>query len=427
MPARKRFKTNYPGVYFVDCTIKNSQQQDRIYSITYRKNGKRIEEKAGRRSQGMTPAKASALRRKKIADAKKMIQKQQASKAKSNADGDRWTIDRLWGIYVAKRKKTPSLASDVSRYRKYIKGPLGEKVLHELSPSDINRLRSQLLKTKSPQTVRHILGLVSRLHHFSRKNNLARGLGFAIDLPEVANTKTEVLASQEITALLRAIDSSEHKIAGALMKTALYTGMRRGEMFRLRWEDVDLANGFINIRGRAGKMRRKLPLNESARQVFISLPRTSRYVFPGPGGKKRHTASREVNQIKAAAGLPDDFRPLQGLRHTYASLMAGSGQVDMTTLQELLGQKSPQMIQRYGHLRQNALRKASELAEVIIHQPDMKEGKEKSARKRAVKEIDINQYDIAKKIVHRNKRKKVDKKEPSAITGAKQLTIPGFD
>ena len=75
-----------------------------------------------------------------------------------------------------------------------------------------------------------------------------------------------------------------------------------------------------------------------------------------------------MNRIKKAAGLPKDFRPLHGLRHTYASMLASSGQVDLYTLQKLLTHKSAAMTQRYAHLRDDALRRASDLAGDLINQ-----------------------------------------------------------
>jgi site-specific recombinase XerD len=63
-----------------------------------------------------------------------------------------------------------------------------------------------------------------------------------------------------------------------------------------------------------------------------------------------------------AAGIPQDFRPLHGLRHHFASALASSGKVDMYVLQKLLTHKSPIITQRYTHLRDQALRQASDLA-----------------------------------------------------------------
>ncbi len=68
------------------------------------------------------------------------------------------------------------------------------------------------------------------------------------------------------------------------------------------------------------------------------------------------------------SGLPKDFRPLHGLRHVFASMLASSGQVDMYTLQKLLTHKSPLMTQRYAHLRDDTLKRASNLAGDLINQ-----------------------------------------------------------
>ena len=57
---------------------------------------------------------------------------------------------------------------------------------------------------------------------------------------------------------------------------------------------------------------------------------------------------------------------MHGLRHVYASMLASSGEVDLYTLQKLLTHKSPLMTQRYAHLRDDALKQASEVAGNII-------------------------------------------------------------
>jgi integrase len=151
------------------------------------------------------------------------------------------------------------------------------------------------------------------------------------------------------------------------MLMALYTGMRRGELFRLKWRDIDFDRGFIHIRNPKGGIDQTIPLNDGARQVLESVIRTgSEYVFPGRGGRQRTDIHHQVNRIRDKAGLPKDFRALHGLRHVYASMLASSGQVDMYTLQKLLTHKSPQMTQRYAHLRDETLKMASNLAGDII-------------------------------------------------------------
>ncbi len=55
---------------------------------------------------------------------------------------------------------------------------------------------------------------------------------------------------------------------------------------------------------------------------------------------------------------------MHGLRHVFASTLASSGQVDMYTLQKLLTHKTPSMVQRYAHLRDDAMIRASEVANI---------------------------------------------------------------
>jgi hypothetical protein len=74
---------------------------------------------------------------------------------------------------------------------------------------------------------------------------------------------------------------------------------------------------------------------DAASNLLKTHPRTrSLYVFPGRGGQQRTDIKHQVNRIKDDAGLPKDFRALHGLRHTYASMLASSGEVGMYTLQK---------------------------------------------------------------------------------------------
>ncbi len=148
------------------------------------------------------------------------------------------------------------------------------------------------------------------------------------------------------------------------MRMVLFTGMRRGELFNLKWGDIDFEGGFIHIKNPKGGIDQKIPLNNAAKQLLIHHPRSdSQYVFPGRNGNKRIDINHQVNRIIKRAGLPENFRPLHGLRHIYASMLASTGKVDMYTLQKLLTNKHPSMTQRYAHLQDDALRRASNIAD----------------------------------------------------------------
>ena len=382
MPKQTRFKTKYPGVYYVEGTARDGGPE-KIYYIVYRRNGKLIEEKAGRQFEDdMTPARANLRRADKIKGDELSNQEQrEQEETKRTAELDRWTIARLWEEYKDKSPGLKGIVTDENRFSKHIKDTLGSKEPKELVTLDIDRLRLKLSKDHQPGTVKNALELLRRIINFGIKKQLCEGPSFKIDMPTVRNIKTEDLTPEQLTALLQAIDDEPNIQAANFMRLVLFTGMRRGELFKLQWAHIDFDRGFINIIDPKGGPSQKIPLNSSARELLQSHPRSeSDYVFPGRGGQRRVDIVKQVNRIKGRAGLPKDFRALHGLRHVYASMLASSGEVDMFTLQKLLTHKSPIMTQRYAHLRDDALKRASELAGDIINQAVTVGGREHGLR-----------------------------------------------
>jgi integrase len=367
MPAKERFKTKYPGVYYIEGESIGSAKSERIFYIIYRKDGKLIEEKAGRQFQDdMTPARAANLRTQKIN--RDVPTNQERREAEIKAKIPTWTIGRLWEEYKS-QKTLKGIVQDQNRYDLYLKAHFEAKEPHELVPLDIDRVRVKLLKTKSPQTCKLVLALLRRIILFGVKKRLSGSLPFIIEMPRVNNLQTEDLTPKQLKTLLDVISEDTHPQAGPMMKTALYTGMRRGELFRLKWTDVDFHRGQIHIRDPKGVEDQIIPLNDAAREFLQKHPREkSEFVFPGRNGEQRVEIKRGVNEIKRKAGLPKKFRPLHGLRHVYASMLASSGEVDLYTLQKLLTHKSPMMTQRYAHLRDESLKRASNLAGHMINQ-----------------------------------------------------------
>ncbi|WP_028313225.1 tyrosine-type recombinase/integrase [Desulfatibacillum aliphaticivorans] len=379
MPSMKRHKTKYAGVYFIESKHTQSGKPERVYYIFYRKDGKQIEEKAGRQYQDdMTPARAAGIRAKRIQGKESSNEeRREEARALRNEEDGRWTLDKIWEEYKAQRAYNKSLRVDENRYDNHIKPSFGSKAPDEIIQLDVDRLRIRLQKKYKSQTVRHILALLRRLVNFGAKKGLSPDLGFTIEMPTVHNEKTEDLDPDQLKSLLKAIDKATNTQVASIMKLALYSGMRRGELLKLQWDHVDFDRGFIEIVDPKGGLSQKIPLNDASRTLLEKHPRSkSPYVFPGRKGKQRTCIKKSANRIKEAAGLPKDFRALHGLRHVYASMLASSGKVDMYTLQKLLTHKSPSMTQRYAHLRDDALKQASDLAGQLVDEATKAEEKE---------------------------------------------------
>ena len=372
----KRNATKYPGIFYREAQRVGGRGTEKVYYVVFKKNGKLIEEKVGRQFvDDMTPAKAANIRGELI-EGNRLTRKevQEQEKSKKNI----WTVDKLWGEYKRQKPNLKGLGPDENRYKKYIEPAFGKKEPKNLLPLDVDRVRLKMLKTKSPQTVKLTLALLRRICNFGVKKRLCAPLPFTIEMPQVHNEKTEDLTSEQLTKLLNAIDGDIHPQSGAIMKMALFTGMRRGELFKLKWKHIKFENDFILLRDPKGGPDQKIPLNDASRELLESLPRSkSPFVFPGRDGKQRTDIHRQVNKIRDKAGLPKDFRALHGLRHVYASMLASSGEVDMYVLQRLLTHKSPTMTQRYAHLRDEALKRASNLAGGIISEAMNGQNKQK--------------------------------------------------
>ncbi|HEU6438518.1 MAG TPA: site-specific integrase [Nitratidesulfovibrio sp.] len=361
--------TKYPGVTYSMVRRLSGDELERIYYVRYRTGGrgtKETREPVGRESEGMTARKAAQIREDR-ARGKELSNRQRRERAQELAD--RPTIAKLWVHYHEARAENSSAASDASRYRLFIEPEFNDMTPDGITTQDVDRLRVRLQKDgKSPQTVKHVLALLRRVIRFA----VMRGLvsmpdpsRLHFEMPQVDNTKTECLTPEQVAALLKALDEDHDQVAASAIRLALATGMRRGALLGLTWEDCDFEAGFIILRGATAKKGRteRIPMNEAARSILLAIPRTqSPFIFPGRGGGRRSDLNRPTHRIKKAAGLPDDFRPLHGLRHTFASHLASSGNVDLYTLQKLLTHGSAQMTQRYAHLADEALQRGSSVA-----------------------------------------------------------------
>ena len=380
----KRIKTNYPGVFYRQARRIGGRGKERVYYIVFKKNGKVHEEKVGRQyADAMTPAQAARMRSGRI-EGKRLSPKElkEAQKRRRRAEANKWTIDRLWDNYRRQRGDYATLRTDKSNY-KHLKRKFGNKEPKEIIQRDVDWLKFSLSRRKKPQTVKHVLQLLKRIINFGVNKGLCQGLNFKIEMPKVNNLKTEDLTKGQLRRLFEAIDKDEDIQVANILRMALFTGMRRGELFKLRWDDIDFERGFIQIRDPKGGPGQEIPLNKAAREVLASHPRSdSPYIFFGRGGKQRTEMRAPVNRIRKRAKLPEGFRPFHGLRHVYASMLASSGKVDMYTLQKLLTHKSPQMTQRYAHLRDETLKRASDLAGSLVAEAVKGKKKKKIVRRK---------------------------------------------
>jgi len=367
----KRLKTDYPGVFYREADRIGGKGKEKVFYVIYKKDGKTIEAKAGRQFQrDMTASRANQYRTALIEGRDATPQeRRQAEQAAKEAEACRWTIAKLWDSYYETFAENKALESEQRKFDRYLRDDIGQKEPKELRPLDVDRLRINLQKQGKRTTAARVLELLRRTLNYGCKKALIPPIQFKIEIPRLNNQVTEDLNPEQLKALLTALEADIDQMAANMMRLALFTGMRRGEILKLRWQDIDWSRGLIHIVDPKGGKDQIIPLNDTARAIFESIQMTegNPYVFPGRiKGEHLTECRKSLTRIAAAAGFPKGFRPLHGLRHVFASMLASSGQVNMYTLQKLMTHKSPLMTQRYAHLRDECLRRASDLAGDII-------------------------------------------------------------
>jgi len=152
-----------------------------------------------------------------------------------------------------------------------------------------------------------------------------------------------------LEAILGGFPDHVHPMVLLLMNT----GMRRGEMFNLRWQDVDFNNKRITVVGNTSKtgQTRYIPLNDEAFRVLDiwqrQTKRQSGHVFVGKNGQRFTNIDKAWKVLLRDAKI-HDFR-MHDLRHHFASRLVSAG-VDLNSVRELLGHTDIKMTLRYAHL-----------------------------------------------------------------------------
>lgn len=383
--------TAYPGVLYLErATGTPDGKRAKIFYIRYRDpEGRQHFERAGKAIT--TASKANDKRTARSRGGELPNEgRREAERAEKAATVERWTFDRLWTAYKADRPDLKGLASYETIMTRYLSPAFGAKEPREVVPLDVDRLRLSLTKKgRAAGTTKNVLELLRRLSNFAARKCLCAPLPFRVTLPRVNNVRTEDLNAAQTERLLKVLrgeimgkDENGKPVeldadAREMMLLALLSGMRRGEIFRLKWDDIDFRRGFLALRAPKGGIDQTIPLSDAVRELLEGRPRTdSPFVFPGrPVGKGKEKkaaegpkvdAAKSFRAIRRAAGLPEDFRPVHGLRHVFASNLASSGEVDLYVLQRLLTHKSPTMTQRYAHLRDDTLRRAANVAGRLV-------------------------------------------------------------
>ena len=282
--SRRISQTKFVGVRYREDPDKRFQgRADRYYFIRYQK-GKQVEEGVGWASQGMTPQQASNLRGEIVANIRtgsgpmSLKEKRETefgkreSKARENLSFNKLVADYLdW----AKSNKA-SWKDDLTRYNKHIKPVLGNKPIKKISPLDLEKLKRTLQKKElAPATIKQCLVLVRQMFNkatawgkFAGDNpfkNATLNNRKLLEVPD--NRRIRFLQPEEANSLLNELANKSPQVHDMAL-LSLDTGMRRGEVFSLTWQDINFKNDIIQIRDTKSNRNRQAFMTKQVKAML---------------------------------------------------------------------------------------------------------------------------------------------------------------
>lgn len=347
------------GVYVREhATRRHNGKPDRCFEITFKTStGKKIWEKVGWASEGYSAAMAVHVRGERLRAIRHGDELPLKKKAEEITFQELWKKYHEWAL--ANRK---SFVAEANRYEKHIRPTLANLPLSQVSPLLLDTLKNNLVRDGySSQTVKHVLVLVRQVVNkgivwglYDGRNPIGQ-----VKLPQPNNKRERFLTPEEARVLfeeLGRVSTDWRDIA----LFSLHTGLRAGEIFGLKWADVDLEQGVISIldskAGKAQKAFMTATIKEMLTERMVGRQDSpSDLVFRSRKGVRIREVSDTFSRVVEKLGLNDGIQDrrqrvcFHTLRHTFASWLALSGK-SILLIKELLRHSSVTLSERYSHL-----------------------------------------------------------------------------
>ena len=334
--------------------------------------------------------KTQAEVRKRLAEAVKKEEEKDSELEEEDLTVGQWLA--IWQRDFLGNVKPGTMVSYETQIRVHILPALGEIKLTALRTPVVQRLYNQILaKGLSPKTIKNIHGCLHRALDIAvRVGYLTKNPTSACILPTVRQAEMQPLDTPDLKKLLEALHGEEYE---AIITTALFTGMRSGELLGLTWDCVDFSNGIIRVTKQLLQPRRKgrpfaygTPKNGKGRTLtpapFVmsvlsehkkaqDMQRQAvgpawddggfpNLVFTHPDGShlSQPTVWKALQKILKKAGL--ERHRFHDLRHTYVVNAFRAGD-DVKTVQQNAGHYSAAFtLDRYAHVTETMRRESAD-------------------------------------------------------------------
>ena len=256
----------------------------------------------------------------------------------------------------------------------------GDTIVGNIKPADLENYQAKRkLQGIADGTIDHEIGKAKTMVFKAFDNNMVSGdtLRAFKKIKKLvkrnADARTRVLSSEEFERLLQY--SPPH--LKAILSTAYYTGMRRGEILGLTWDKIDLKKRLIHLNASDTKDReaRTIPICEKLYEVLSTIPRAIHdphvFLFKGRPVKDIRTALRKACKqagIEYGRFAKSGF-VFHDLRHTFNTNMRKAG-VPESVIMKITGHSTREMFDRYNTIDQEDTREAVGRLETFLASVD---------------------------------------------------------
>ncbi len=236
------------------------------------------------------------------------------------------------------------------------------KNIYALSLWEIEKYKSERKKQgRKPETINKELGVIRRMFNLALQGVLSIKVGKnpvqGIKLLKVPKTKPRTYKAWEFKMLYEAASSHFKPI----LLCAYFTGMRRSEIARLRWQDIDFEDTSIYVAETKNDEPRTIPMSETLFDTLLKMKKKAvgEYVFTTPEGMPYSSLSawkRAWSTALKRSGI--EKGRFHDFRHTFISNLIVKEKEDFATVMALSGHKDISMLKRYSHTQDEAKRAA---------------------------------------------------------------------
>ncbi len=273
----------------------------------------------------------------------------------SRAEAESTTLKELLDRY--REEITPlkkGAASEAIRLRALARLPLAQRIVAGIRGVDIARYRDSRLKKVTPATVKRDLVILSHLFEVARKEWGIHVHNPVKDIKLPSNNKPRDRRLQtglpgeksEETRLMEACRDARNPYLLPIVRLALETAMRQGELVSLRWEHIDLNRRIAHLPDTKNGDSRTVPLSSTAIQILRAQPRSLHGpVFPGLTTEAVKRAFRRATRRAGIGNLR-----FHDLRHEATTRLFEKG-LNIMEVASITGHKDLRMLRRYTHLK----------------------------------------------------------------------------